>query len=75
MRIFEFGVPVYSWVVLENLFTVQKSILEYTMNSVSGAINWFTSLFTNNLLGYETIYTVWTGDGGVGNIDKEESEI
>ena len=34
----------------ENSFTVQKRNLEYTMNSVSVAKNWFSSLFTNNLI-------------------------
>lgn len=35
---------------LENIFTVHTFILEFTMNSVSVAKNWFNSLFTFNLI-------------------------
>ena len=35
---------------LENIFTTQKCILEYTMNSVSVTKNWFNGLFTSNLI-------------------------
>ena len=35
---------------LENLFTIQKFILDYTGNLVSVVENWFIGLFTFNLI-------------------------
>ena len=44
------GIPKPKGGPLENVFTSKKCVLEYTMNSVSVAKNWFNGLFTFSLI-------------------------